>query len=70
MSAAASTPPARKGKKNRVALNARIDGTTAIYLKGWSRPDPKAKRVSQGVLIDRLAAHAYRTGFNPANDCL
>jgi len=61
----AAAPSARKGTKNRVPLNCRIDASTASQLADWRK-----KRVSQGVLMDRLVAHAKRTNFNPAEDCL
>lgn len=46
-------PSARKGAKNRVPLNARIDEATAKQLANW-----RVKGVSRGVQIDRIAAYA------------
>jgi hypothetical protein len=61
----AKQPSARKGKQNRVVLNrCRIDVATAKQFRCW-----QMHRVSQGILLDRLTAHALRSGFSPATDC-
>lgn len=57
-------PSARKGRKNRVSLNARIDEATAKQLASW-----RVKGVSRGVQIDRIVAYARRMNFNPTTDC-
>ena len=58
-------PNALKGKARRIYFGVRVDPNTAAHIHGWQKA-----AVSQGVLIDRLVAHAARTNFNPAVDCL
>jgi hypothetical protein len=59
-------PNARKGRVNRVVLNrCRVAVETLAQIGSW-----RSRKVSQGALMDRLVAHAKRTNFNPATDCL